>query len=150
MGRLLQWRHPIRRRLSPARIPQLRIRRSVFGEAGGLGCLLECRSWGYVQADDELDREDKVVISLTSLKDGTVYTLNETRLDRQHHNTYREWQRLGSLPNPSPAIIDRLIKTAELSPDATSQVQVENSSLVLSFAIPRHSMVLFELVPCSG
>ena len=107
---------------------------------------IQLLAYNFNETDDELDRDDTFNIQLQQLTDGITYRIDEIRLDQKHHNTYREWQRVSGEPDPGKEVVDKLMDTAELTTDATTEVTVVNGQLNLTMPIPRHGMLLLELV----
>lgn len=71
--------------------------------------------------------------------------MQETRLNKFCHNTYREWERLGSPVNADERTVAVLMETDELNPNHRFRQEVIQGCATLAVRIPRHGMVLFEL-----
>lgn len=65
------------------------------------------------------------------------------RLDREHANTFRTWEALGSPDDPSAADLDRIREAGRLAPQS---VEVESGAdgAVFALTIPVHGLVLVE------
>jgi xylan 1,4-beta-xylosidase len=100
--------------------------------------------YNFNETDDDEGREDVIEIALDGLS-ARAYAVCETRLDRHHHNTYREWERLGSPVKADERTVAVLMATAELQPDNRFCLEATGGCARLSVRIPRHGMVLFEL-----
>jgi xylan 1,4-beta-xylosidase len=100
--------------------------------------------YNFNETDDDEGREDVIEIALDGLS-ARAYAVCETRLDRHHHNTYREWERLGSPVKADERTVAVLMATAELQPDNRFCLEATGGCARLSLRIPRHGMVLFEL-----
>lgn len=114
---------------------------------------IQLLAYNFNETDDDEDRDDAVEITLDGLP-ARAYAVQEMRLDRRHHNTYREWERLGRPVNADERTIAVLMETAELRPDNCFRLEGFRGRATLSVRIPRHGMVLFELAAesaaCSG
>ncbi len=119
-------------------------RLGLLAAANAQGCQL--LAYNFNETDDDPGREDDVTIELDQLKAGRSYEVRETRLDKDHHNTYRQWQRLGSEVNPGRELLATLMRTAELDADAVLSANSDESGrLKLSRGIPRHGLLLLEI-----
>jgi xylan 1,4-beta-xylosidase len=105
---------------------------------------IQLLAYNFNETDDDEGREDVIAIALDGLL-ARAYTVLETRLDREHHNTYREWERLGSPVTADERTVAVLMKTAELKPDNRFRVEPTGGCATLRVRIPRHGMVLLEL-----
>lgn len=67
-----------------------------------------------------------------------------SRLDREHANTFRTWEALGSPDDPSPAELDRIRNAGRL---AQESIRLESGpdGATLSLSIPVHGLALVEL-----
>ena len=66
-------------------------------------------------------------------------------MDREHNNTYREWQRQGSPLTSKEANLEKLKRAADLSVTNTAKMNSVDGELQLDFALPRHSMKLIKI-----
>ena len=103
-------------------------------------------TYNYDETDDDFEQVDGVSENIKGLIKGQKYHVRITKLDRQHNNTYRVWQKIGQ-PETSVGTDIRLIRRAgELQ--QTDEFEVtsdENGSINLNLQLHRHSMQLIEL-----
>jgi xylan 1,4-beta-xylosidase len=74
--------------------------------------------------------------------------LHHYRIDREHSNSFTEWQRLGSPPKPAReqyARLERSARLAELAPPAA--LRAEGGKLRVRLKLPRQavSLLVFDL-----
>ncbi|MBN2712326.1 MAG: hypothetical protein JXR97_07800 [Planctomycetes bacterium] len=121
--------------------------------AGGRHGLLAAKSangiqllaYNFNETDDNPGHEEEFKIVLQNLRPGSAWSIDEIRLDQEHHNTYRHWQKLGSPVHPDKEVIDALMEVAEITSDASYRLESESDSLPISLKVQRHGMVLLEL-----
>jgi len=105
---------------------------------------IQLLAYNFNETDDDEGREDTIEITIDALP-ARAYSVQETRLDKFCHNTYREWERLGSPVNADERTVAVLMETAELNPNHRFRQEVIQGRATLAVRIPRHGMVLFEL-----
>jgi xylan 1,4-beta-xylosidase len=75
---------------------------------------------------------------------GKQVNITEYWLSKTQHNTYREWERMGK-PQAAPDVIEKLKKTAELSPDKQYIQSLNSNKLALNLDLMPHSMCLITI-----
>ena len=100
--------------------------------------------YNYNETDDDLSISDEMAIQVTGLSKGE-FTMHQYALDREHNNTYREWQRLGEPKSSVEANLSSLRKMAEISETGFSTLKNSDDLLELKVNLPRHSMMLIKL-----
>jgi len=102
--------------------------------------------WHY--HDDDVSGPDAAVsLALSGLPfaDGDA-RLEHFRIDEEHSNAFRAWQRMGSPQQPTPeqyAALVRAGQLAALGPPET--VRAENGAALLTFTLPRRGVSLLVL-----
>ena len=100
--------------------------------------------YNYNETDENLTLSDEVILQVSGMPVGE-YSITEYRLDREHNNTYREWQRQGSPGSSEEADLDRLYKAATLTPADLYREDCPDGELNLNITLPRHSMSLIKI-----
>lgn len=100
--------------------------------------------YNYNETDDDLGKADQIKLQISGLKKGD-YMIEEYSLDREHHNTYREWQKQGSPKTSKDADLLKLQSAADLSVTNTAQKNSTDGALQLDLDLPRHSMRLIKI-----
>jgi xylan 1,4-beta-xylosidase len=105
---------------------------------------LELLVYHFNEFDDEPEGEETVELTLTGLglESGTVRA-SAYILNRERHNTYRAWQRLGSPRTAECADLKELLQAGELSVDENLEIPVQGGYAELHFSIPKHSLRLY-------
>ena len=80
-------------------------------------------------------------IAFTGLESGK-YTVKLTRLDKEHHNTYRLWQ--------TGASEEEIRQAVQLTPDEEFELESKEGSIKTQVAIPAHGLCLIELQKTHG
>jgi xylan 1,4-beta-xylosidase len=133
-------------RLGPHRL-------SVTGpKPGGRSGLLATRSddelqllaYNFQETDDSFEQEDRFVINLKQLPGKGKYAVKEYRLDRFHHNTFREWERMGR-PEANEEVIRQLRQVGELRETHSFSVVNKGGDTFFTVHLPRHAMSLFTI-----
>ena len=83
-------------------------------------------------------------IRLTDLPEGS-WRIRRILLDREHHNTYRLWQRMGSPEKPDEKQLAELTEEARLCWDMEEWAEAEGGVLELSAKLPPQSIQLIEI-----
>lgn len=99
--------------------------------------------YNFNELEDAPQGEDWIDIRLEGLAGAKCLEMKAYRLDREHHNTYREWQKQGSPQNPEGADMEKLAACAELHCNQEFVLPVEEDGTLLTVSIPRHGMCLF-------
>lgn len=95
------------------------------------------------EEDEAADSEAAVSVQLVNLPLGKLWLeVDVYVLDREHHNTYRQWQQQGSPRTPEEADVGELIKAGELSPDSRFTAFAENGVTLLEWIMPKQSLQL--------
>ncbi|WP_240415381.1 hypothetical protein [Paenibacillus periandrae] len=85
-----------------------------------------------------------VTIQLVNLPPGKLLLEVEMYLlDREHHNTYRQWQKQGSPRAPEEAHIRELLLAGELSPNSQFKAFVEQGSASFEVLLSQQSLQLY-------
>jgi hypothetical protein len=100
--------------------------------------------YNYNETDDDLTISDKIDIQLSGLATGN-YTVEEYSLDREHNNTYREWQKQGSPKTSKEADMKKMKAAADLSVTNSSIKKSIKDEMELNLSLPRHSMKLIKI-----
>jgi xylan 1,4-beta-xylosidase len=100
--------------------------------------------YNYNETDDDLTIKDEIAIDITGLLKGE-YAILEYAMDREHNNTYREWQKQGMPNSSNDADLVKLERAADLSITDSFFVKTNNGNLKFSLQMPRHSMKLIKI-----
>lgn len=102
--------------------------------------------YNYDETDDDLSITDKIDIDVLGLDSYVELVITETSLDREHNNTYREWERGGRLEKSEGKDISSIKKAGELTPTAQFNIISDNTGHAnLEIELLRHSMKLLEI-----
>ena len=102
--------------------------------------------YDFNETEDALADTDAVQIVLKNLNCAKIQ-ITEYIMDRNHHNTYRLWQKLGSPQKLTPELLKKLTEESRLKVNAKALVAVSDQTAILDFAMPRHSMRLVKVKP---
>ncbi len=105
--------------------------------------------YNYDESDQGGPDADSIHIVIKNL-DCKTNELSEYLLDRDHHNTYRLWQKLGSPKKLSAEIRETLQEASRLKVDHNVFFTTNDGIGSLAFAIPRRSMRLIIITPISN
>lgn len=83
-------------------------------------------------------------IKIAGLMDGT-YRIRRMLLDREHHNTYRMWQKYGSPERPEGDVLKKIKAAGEFSWDGEDSVEVQGGMLEIKQALPVQSIIFFSI-----
>jgi xylan 1,4-beta-xylosidase len=102
--------------------------------------------WHY--HDDDVSGPDAAVsLALSGLPfaDGDAQ-LEHFRIDEEHSNAFRVWQRMGSPQQPSPEQYAALVRAGQLAALGPPEpVRTENGAALLTFTLPRRGVSLLVL-----
>ena len=83
-------------------------------------------------------------IRIAGLMDGT-YRIRLMLLDREHHNTYRMWQKYGSPEHPEGDVLKKIKAAGEFSWDEEDSVEVQGGMLEIKQTLPVQSIIFFSI-----
>ncbi len=101
--------------------------------------------YNYEETDKDLKISDNVEIVLSNFSAKKV-VVDEFILDREHHNTYRLWEKLGSPRKITPNVKEQLIAESHLKSNKQTTIPVDNKQVTLKYVLPRHSMRLVKIL----
>jgi hypothetical protein len=100
----------------------------------------------FGEADEEGEGQAIPVQVEISGLEAEVLTLKHSRIDREHSNTYRVWERLGRPLNPTPEQLAQIQAHAELELlEPPRQVRVTHGRVSFSFEMPVNAVSLVDL-----
>jgi xylan 1,4-beta-xylosidase len=100
--------------------------------------------WNY-HDDDRPAPDTAVDLVIKGIPAGRV-RVSHHRVDRDHSNAYRAWQKMGSPQSPTPQQIAALEKAAQLQElEPPKQLAVKDGVLTTTFALPRQGVSLVKL-----
>lgn len=107
---------------------------------------IELLAYHFNEFDDEVyeaEREESVELRLTQITNGDRLEVSVYCLDRDHHNTYRAWQKQGSPRRAEEAELQSLLSAGELKPTDTFHIPVHSGEAVIPVTLPGHSLRLY-------
>ena len=111
-------------------------------DSGNLSLII----YNYNETDDNLAVADDIILNFSGLYEGKTFSVTEINLDREHNNTYREWERSGR-PNRSRANdISSIRNAGELTATGSFSIESnEKGNAQIALKLSRHSMKLIEI-----
>ncbi len=137
-----------------ARLKENRIQVSRNGKDSRFGLLatasknkdLSFIAYNYDETDDDLKKVDNFSVDITGLEKDQKYQVKITRMDKEHNNTYRAWQRIGQPESSAGKDISLITRAGELQvTDEIEMVSDDSGQIHLILQLQRHSMQLIEL-----
>ena len=98
--------------------------------------------YNFNETDDDLDRFDKIGLTVEGLKANQTYQIEEFLMDREKNNSYSKWQAIGSPAKPSDLPVDWKTKVTKLESSVHKSKTSANGVISLNYALQRHSMIL--------
>jgi beta-xylosidase len=98
--------------------------------------------YNFTETDDDLDRFDKILLTVQGLKANQTYKIEEFLMDSKVNNSYAKWKAIGSPAKPSELPVDWKSKFAKLESSVHSSKTSANGVLSLDNSLQRHSMKL--------
>lgn len=106
---------------------------------------LEFMAYNFNELASEPYPGQELNVDITGLGDAESLRIQVYCLDRNHHNTYRHWEKQGAPGTLQEADMEILREIGNLKPDFEETVSVEEGSAALYFVLPMHSMRLYEI-----
>ena len=97
--------------------------------------------YNFNETDDDLTITDNVQLQIEKLY-GKRIDFNIYQLDREHHNTYRSWEKLGRPKNVDESIQKVLMQTSTLEVNGSLSLTIVDDKAKMDIQLPRHSMQL--------
>ena len=102
--------------------------------------------YNYDETDDDLSIIDEIDIEILGLSSNMELMITETSLDREHNNSYREWERSGRPEQSRGNDVTAIKNAGELKSTATFNIKTDKSGKAkLDLELSRHSMKLIEI-----
>jgi hypothetical protein len=101
--------------------------------------------YNFNEFENNFNQKTTVQLTVDNLDfSGKQVKITEYWLSKTQHNTYRAWEMMGK-PTAATDVIEKLKKTAELSPDKQYTLTLNNNKLTLNPDILPHSMCLITI-----
>ena len=102
--------------------------------------------YNYDETDDDQSMIDEIDIEILGLSSNMELMITETSLDREHNNSYREWERSGRPEKSRGNDVTAIKNAGELKSTATFNIKTDKSGKAkLDLELSRHSMKLIEI-----
>lgn len=98
--------------------------------------------YNFNETDDDLDRSDKILLTVEGLKANQAYQIEEFLMDRKENNSYSKWKAIGSPAKPAELPVDWKSQLSKLESSVRSSKTSANGVLSLDNSLQRHSMKL--------